>query len=315
MSNIVPFSSTGELPAAITNRKRTLDVNKDIVTTAPFPTLSIEGKMFAISQDSERKVLTKPDDPEEILQSVNVAVLRINMHSKAYYLKAYKPGGDEGQRPDCYSLDGKEPSPNSPHIQAARCAVCPHNAYGSRVSEDFESKGKACSDKPRMAVADPNNLDKPMLLRVPPASIKPLKEALKMVKQRSIQYNETVFRIGFDKEAASPKLTFKPVGILDDASYEKAAGMFDSDIIRAITGMDDFESPPAPPLEKPEDDSADELDAALKERAAAKAEPKLEPKKAAKPEPKKAAKAEAKEAESTDAMLGELDDLLGGLDN
>jgi hypothetical protein len=150
--------------------------------------------VFTLVQDNERKVLTRPDDPEEVVQAINVAALRINMHAKTYYAKRFTEDESEGQRPDCYSMDGITPAANAPNKQAAKCALCPHNVWGSRVSEDNTGKGKACADNARIAVADPAHLDKPMLLRVPPASLRPLKDALKMVKQRGIQYNEVIFR-------------------------------------------------------------------------------------------------------------------------
>ena len=59
MSNIVPFAADGALPAAILNRTRLIDVNKDIVTAAQFPTLSIKGKVWTLVQDGARAVLAQ----------------------------------------------------------------------------------------------------------------------------------------------------------------------------------------------------------------------------------------------------------------
>lgn len=269
MSSIIPFQD-GNLPSTIVTRKRTLQVNKDIALAAQFPTLSIEGKQFTMVQDNERKVLMKPDAPDETVQSLSMAVLRINMGAKAFYAKGYVQGNSEGARPDCSSMDGVSPLAGSPNKQADKCALCPQNQWGSRVSEDNTGKGKACSDKPRVAVADPRFLDKPLLLRVPPASIKALKDDfIKFVSKRGLEYNEAVVRIGFDRESPSPKLTFKPVGVLDDASYEKAVELYDSDIVRAICGVDEAaanaelaSAPAAKPVE------ADELDAAMQAREA-----------------------------------------------
>jgi hypothetical protein len=328
MSNLVPFSDAG-LPSAIVNRKRTLDVNKDIVTAAPYANLSIKGKVWTLVKDSERKIITKPDDPDETVQSLNLGFLRINMHSKTFYKKKFTEEDSEGQRPDCYSMDGVVPSANAPDAQAKKCAICPHNQWGSRVSEDNTGKGKACADHARIAVVDPTKIDKPLLLRVPPASLKPLKDALKMVKTRQLQYNEVVFRVGFDMEAASPKLTFKPVGVLDDASYEKACGMFEDEIVRAIVGADDDGAVAAPAPEQA-DDGADELDAALAAKNAVKAEappapppapkPAAKPKKAEAPPPApppapKPAPAPAPVASDGDDLLGDIDSLLSQIDD
>lgn len=341
MSNLVPFNAEGALPSTIINRQRLIDVNKDIVTTAPFPSLSIKGKVFTLVQDNEKKVLTKPDDPDEVLQSVTLVPLRINMKAKTYYSKQFKEGESDGVRPDCYSFDGVAPSATSPKKQAEKCALCPHNVWGSRVSEDGTGSGKACSDHARVAIAAPDKLDKPFLLRVPPKSLRPLKDALKLVKQKGIQYNEVILKVGFVAAEASPVLTFKPAAVLDDATYAKACELFDSEVVRAIVGADEdaaaaAHAAPAPAVE------ADELDAALAARdatrkaaaaaPAAKAAPAVTadeldeavaapaPAPVPAPAPAKAAKskaaapAPAAAAPAEGGLMGELDDLLGGFD-
>jgi hypothetical protein len=348
MSNIVPFKEG--LPSTIVNRKRLIDVNKDVVFAAQFPTLSIKGKVFTLVQNNEKKVMTKPDDPDEVVQAINMAFLRINMNAKNYYSKRFSEDDSEGVRPDCYSMDGVKPADHSPNKQAEKCAICPHNQWGSRISDDGEGKGKACADHARVAIADPGNLDKPILLRVPPASLKPLKDALKQVKARQLQYNEVVFRVGFDREAASPKLTVKPVGVLGDEAYNQACEQFESEIVRSIVGLDDngaasAAAAPAPAVEP------DELDAALAARdATRKAAAKPAPAPAPKPTPKvsedelddvieapapapKASKttkamkqpvedatpAPAPKAAATvsdsDDLLGDLNDILGSIDD
>lgn len=274
MSAIVPFGQNARLPAYVTNKKVLIDVNKDVVTTAPYPTLSIKGKVFTLVQDNERRVMTRPDDPEEVLQSINVALVRLNMNHKVFYARRYAEGESDGQRPTCYSNDGIAPSAEAAEPQAKKCALCPHNQFGSRVNDDGTAgKGKACADQPRLAVADPEHLDRPFLLRVPPASIKNLKEALKLCKARDLQYNMVVFRIGFVAEAAAPQLSFRPVGLLSDEAYEMSASKFDDEIVRAIVGLDESGAGGPAAAAAPSDD-APELDAALAARAAQPAKTK-----------------------------------------
>jgi hypothetical protein len=321
MSSLVPFTEAA-LPSTILGRKKLLDVNKDIVTVAAFPNLSIKGKVFTLVQNNERRVLMKPDEPDEVMQSLKVAFLRINMASKTYYKKKYSEEDSEFARPDCSSMDGIAPDAGVPEPQSKKCAICPHNQWGSRVSEDNTGKGKACSDHARIAIADPRSLDKPMLLRVPPASLKPLREdALKKVKARQLQYNEVVFQIGFDREAPAPKLTFKPIGVMDDVMYAAACDQFETDIVRAIVGLDG-----TPMMDAPVE-SADELDAAVAARevtrkAAAKpvvddvvdVEPVAPPPKP-KAEPVKAKPKAAAKPVVSDDLLGDLDAILGGSDD
>lgn len=335
MSNIIPFGEGAQLPAYLKNREALATVNNDVVTAAAYPTLSIKGKVFTVKRDGERKVLMNPRDPESTAQYIETAILRVNMHNRVFYAARFDDSTSEGAVPDCYSLDGKVPAASAPNKQCSNCAACPHSVWGSRVKEDGSSdgKGRACSDQPRLAIAPPDALDQAMLLRVPPASISGLKDAIKLAKQRNIPYNALVYRISFDTAAASPKLVFKPIGLLDDAGYAKVQAEYDGELVRAITGLDDVgQAAPAPaPAAGPI--SSDELDAAIAARqvaqkAAAGAKAAAKPaatvtedelNRVAPPAPKpapapapKAAPAPAPAA--APAAEGSLDDLLGGLD-
>lgn len=351
---LVPFESQANLPAYLTEATNLADINKEVVRAAAFPVMSIKGMKFTHIQDGVKKVLTKPDDPDEVAQSIGVVFLRANMHAKTYYAKKYSEGDSDGARPDCYSYDGETPSPNALEPQSKKCAICPHNQWGARVSDDGEAKGKACQDNARLAISTPDNMN-PTLLRVPPASLKGLREMLKVVASRKVPYNAVVVKIGFDREAPSPKLTFKPVGLMDDAGYGQIKALYDSEVVRAIVGLDDVAGaePVEPKASTPKID-ADELDAALQARHAAnkakgagsfkqaqeaKAQAKQEvedelddvlatPKKAElKPEPKAkpAPKAEVedddtpapapKKSGGASDILSDLDDLLGTKDD
>ena len=264
--NLVPFESQANLPAYLTQDDAAL-INKEVVTAAAFPVMSIKGMKFTVVDNGVRTVLTKPDDPDEVAQSLGVVVLRANMHAKTFYAKKYTEGDSDGARPDCYSYDGVAPSANSQHPQAKKCAVCPHNQWGARVSETGEAKGKACQDNARLAITAPDTM-RPMLLRVPPASLKGLKEALKVIASRKVPYNGVVLKVGFDREAPSPKLTFKPVGLMDDAGYRQVKALYEDDTVRAIVGLDDLAPEPVEPKQSVVE--ADELDAALAARDAIK---------------------------------------------
>ena len=325
---LVPFENQSALPAYLTSSPSLLDINKEVVRATGFPVMSIKGKVFTMVQDGSRTVLTKPDDPEEVAQSIGVVFLRANMHTKVYYNKKYSEGESDGARPDCYSYDGQAPSPNAQTPQSKKCAVCPHNQWGARVGADGEAKGKACQDNARIAISTPDNMN-PTLLRVPPASLKALKEMLRTVASRKVPYNAVVVKIGFDREAPSPKLTFKPVGLMDDTGYAQVSGLYDDELVRAIVGVDDL-------VYAPRTDPADELDAALAERANAKGLPTptasaaddeeappppapAKPVKAAKtapaPAPAAPAPVAAKAEAASASLLADLDALLGNKDD
>ena len=262
--NIIPFDGASKLPAYLANRaERTTKLNKDIVGSGPsFPVLSIKGKVFTLVKGTEKKVLTRDDDPDEVLQSINLTVVRANTKSRVFYAKAYTEGESDGAKPTCFSTDGVEPDAASAEKQSKKCAVCPQNVWGVR-----DGKGTACTQNTRLAVIDPVNQSEPFLLRVPPASRKGFADAVRQAETRGLDYNMLVMKVGFDKEAPSPKLTFRPVGLLDDASFAKVEALYEDDIVKEIVGVHE-----AAKAEETADSDLSDLDAAIAaKKAVAKA--------------------------------------------
>jgi len=299
--NIIPFDGAKGLPAYL----KKVDVsalNADLTSHAGggFPVISIKGKVFAVVRDGEREVLRNPKDPESAATSLNVVLLKANKGtSKVFYIKGYDPKESENQKPDCYSQDGVAPAADAKAPQAKKCATCPHNQWGSRITEKGASKGKACSDTVRMAVAPAGQLNDPMLLRVPPASIKGLGEYGQMLAKRGVGYNMVVTKVAFDMDAESPKLTFTPVGLLDDDGFNEVQEALNSDIVSNILGAslatvaaaveaapaaeaEEVEAPKAKPaVSKAKVVTDDEVETAVAAAEAPKA--KAAPKPAAKP--------------------------------
>lgn len=238
MSNIIAFESKA-LPAYLAN----VDVstlNNDLTSHAGsgFPIISIKGKVFTVVRDGERNILTKDVDGEKIpAPSIDVVLLKANKNtSKVFYIKGYQEGV-ENVKPDCFSNDGTHPDSSIEAPQAKSCATCPHNEWGSKIGDNGATKGKACQDAVRMAIATADQLNDPYLIRVPPASIRALGEYGAMLKKRGVGYNAVVTKIGFDMESPSPKLTFKPVGFLDEAGYHAAQETAAGDVVKNILGQ------------------------------------------------------------------------------
>jgi hypothetical protein len=235
--NIIPFDSNKNLPAFLKN----VDIaalNADLTSHAGagFPVISLKGKTFSVVRDGEREIQMNPKDPESAATSLNVVLLKANKNtSKVFYLKGYDKDS-EGQKPDCYSADGVIPAADSQNKQSTKCVTCAHNQWGSRISEKGATKGKACNDTVRMAVAPNGQINDPMLLRVPPASIKALGEYGKMLAKRGVGYSMVVTKVGFDLEAESPKLIFSAVGLLDDQGFAEVQDIVNSDIVSNILG-------------------------------------------------------------------------------
>lgn len=288
MSNIIPFDS-GNLPAYLREAKAA-DLNTDLTAHAGtgFPIMSIKGKNFTVVRDGERTTLTKEVDGERIaVPSIEVVLVKANKgNSKVFYAKGYQEGS-EATKPDCFSNTGDRPDPSVAQPQSKSCATCPHNQWGSKVG-DNGSKGKACQDSVRMAIATPDLINDPYLLRVPPASIKSLGEYGKMLAKRGVGYNMVVTRIGFDMESPTPKLTFKPTGLLSDAGYAQVKEVMASDVVTSILGSEGImagaesaasEDEPLPTVDvKKAEPVAEKPKAAAKPKAEPKPEPKAEPK-------------------------------------
>src|SRR5580698_6283874 len=130
------------------------------------PTISLKDDRFSFVDTAGERTA------HEAL-ALKVIVIGVNKHgpSKVYWGRSYDPKAAENERPQCWSDNGIGPSNESLTPQAETCAVCPHNAWGSAVSQMTGKGIKACSDRKKLAVIVPeHNSDTVYLLNVPPAS-------------------------------------------------------------------------------------------------------------------------------------------------
>lgn len=235
MNSIVPFESAAQLPAYLQNTA--VEANADLLAhaSASYPVMSIKGKIFTLVRGDEKQVVPNPKDPESPAHSITVAVAKVSPHtSKSFYLTAFKEG-EENVKPACFSNDGVKPDVSSEHPQCATCAACKWNVFGTARGENGKpGKGKACSDFVRMAILDLTALHDPILLRVPPASIKAVGEFGRMLAKRKVPYQAVATQVSFVMEEATPRLQFKPVGYLDEASYREVMEESKSDTVEAI---------------------------------------------------------------------------------
>jgi hypothetical protein len=246
MSNIIPFES-GNLPAYF-KEVDVASLNTDLTNHSGggFPIISIKGKIFTVVRDGVRTVLPNPKDPDSPATAIDVVVVKANKGtSKVFYAGGYSEGGDQ-KKPDCFSNTGDRPDPSVKSPQSKSCATCTHNQWGSRTGENG-GKGKSCQDSVRIAIAAPGMLNDPMLLRVPPASIRALGEFGQACAKRGLPYNAVVTKLGFDMESPTPKLVFRPVGMLDDKGFAQVQDVANSDTVTSILGkVGSAEALPAP---------------------------------------------------------------------
>lgn len=327
MSNLIPFDSA-KLPASIA---KAFSISFDDFSTGQtggFPVISIKGKVFHIKRGDEKTLVTKPDSDGEPAASLEVIVLKTHPGvAKTYYSKGFSEGSVE--KPDCYSNDGTAPAADAQSPQAKKCAACPHNRWGSKITDDGK-KGKSCADVKRLAVAPAGQINDPMLLRVPAASLKTWDQYVDLLKKRGVPPPAVVTKVGFDYTVAHPALTFKPIGFIDEAMAVEMKEVLDTDAVQNIIGgapsaaevdNGEAETPkaaakpapveeetPAPAPKKSAKQAAvvDEAEAAPKAKVKVEAEAEEE---APAPAPKKVAKV----VEVDDDITAGLDDMLNDL--
>jgi hypothetical protein len=175
-----------------------------------FSVVSIRGKAWRIKYQGEERVLMR-DDGDGPRSSMEVVLIKAsNNIAKIFYEHGYEEGSSSP--PDCWSTDGQKPDAAAPKKQCATCAGCPHNAFGSAPN----GKGKACQDSKRVAIVPAANVDNdvfggPMLLRVPPASLKELRSYADKLNALGYDYWTVVTRLSLDVDTEYPRIIFNAV--------------------------------------------------------------------------------------------------------
>jgi hypothetical protein len=307
MSTSIVEISSAKIPSYLSKVLATVtSTNTDLTQNvgAGFPVLSIKGKVFTLVKSQERTVICRPDDPEEAAVSLEVVLLKANPHlSKVWYAKEFEDG--EMGKPDCFSDDGTLPDASATSPQCKTCAACPKNVFGSARN----GKGKACQDARRVAIAGAGQINEPMLLRVPPASLKPLSEYGKTLNHRGVPYNAVVTELRFEREEATPKLKFKAVRFLTEAEYTQVMEVMDDVALDDILACDPPNAEQNPLGVMPA--------AALGKVNNSTFEQVMTPAPEAKPVPAPEAKSvpQPAPAEEPGAVVDDLDVLLAGLDD
>lgn len=234
MSNTLTiFENNANVPAFM----REDNTNNDLLKHASegFVSMSIKGKIFTLVKGGDRKIVPNPRDPESPATFIDVIMLKVSPNtSKSYYETGFNENAED-QRPTCFSNDGITPDASVEHPQCKTCAACKWNAWGSaRGTGDGSRKGKACSDYIRTAIADPTNLEEPIMLRIPPASIRAVGDYGKLLARHKAPYQGVVTRIAFDPKEATPRLMFKPMSFVSEAEYRKIKEVAESERVKTM---------------------------------------------------------------------------------
>jgi len=296
-------------------------------TASGFPVLSTKSKVWSIKRGDSTEVITREnsDGEQEEARSISVVILRSNKGvARTYYKTKYVEGSDEA--PSCYSNDGVRPSMEAEDRQAKSCAACPHSKWGSVITESGK-KGKACSEVKRLAVAPAGQLNDPMLLRIPPTSLKSWDQYVMSLAKRGLNPTHMITKVGFDSSVSHQLLTWKPMNFVNEEMVTEINETAEMAVIEQIIGVENetadqaaasddaaaAEPPAKTPAKrsakKPADDGSDEDDAPppAKKAPAKKAPAKKAPAKKPAPEPDSDEDASADESDDSDDDIPELD--------
>jgi len=205
-------------------------------------------------------------------RAMNVVIVAASPKvSRTWYAKSYTEGGDV-TAPDCWSADGEVPDPTATAPQSKRCLDCPQNAKGSGQGDS-----RACRFSQRLAVVLANDLQGDVFqLTLPAASIFgagepgkwPLQTYAKMIGSKGVPITAVVTEMRFDTSSATPKLTFKPIKVLNPDEHNMVIEQGKSDaaqraITMTVSQADNVKEPQAPKLEaaKPAKAEAVEVEA------------------------------------------------------
>jgi hypothetical protein len=290
------LASTGKLPAHLRNFGGA-DDDWESGAAAGFPVLSIKGKVFHVSRGDDHELVLDPNTGEQAT-GINIVVLKTHKGvAKTYYAKSYEEGDSEA--PTCYSLDGLAPAEDADDRQAKKCAICKHNQFGSRIT-DSGGKGKACNDQKRLAVAAVGQLNEPMLLRLPPMTLKTWDTYVRLIASKGLRPNSVITRLSFNPSVAYPQLEFKAADFVSEDMIPALEEAIINPVLDSIVGgvAHDTKGGESVPIVDDEDDEDDEDDA-----------PPPPPKKKAAPKKKAKPAPEPEIDEDDDEEADDLDDL------
>ncbi len=233
------------LPAHLQAPSEALEGNKEFSggVHSGFPIISYRGRTWRVRQGGEEQVYLNDDG--DAVQSVELVLIQSSEFlAKTYYKGKYAEG--DTTKPDCWSGSGIKPDTDVPNPVNAACQSCPMNVWGSKTTDEGK-KTRACQDVRRCVVVFLHELEafdrgeKPvddipvMLLRIPPASLNPLKEyAIVKLEPKGLAPYMLSTKVGFDIEVSYPKLSFKASRFLNANEFGAVEGLRDSAAVKRI---------------------------------------------------------------------------------
>ena len=225
----------------ISNKFAHLDPKKGLgagVVAGGFPVLSYKQKNWSLKYQGNRYTFTRPDDGTALSYIDVIIVACPDYISKTYYPNAYSENSTDP--PVCSSVKGDKPDPGVPEPQSKSCPSCRH--YGWTMLANGR-RSKPCQDSQRMAVllmpaVTKRMLGSPLLepvyLKIPPASLGPLKSYGEALQHESIPFPSIVTRIAFTPDDWS--MVFTTTQALSDREADMVLPLIEDPRTKRITG-------------------------------------------------------------------------------
>ena len=187
--------------------------------------ISVKGGKFKVDG-----VKIGKDGRGEEFSAIILKEIPVNTFNKT----AYKEG--ETSVPECWSLGGYKPAPGCEEPQAATCASCPQNRFGSAVDKNTgeAGKGKACSNSRRL-ILKIDGYDMPVLLQIPPTSRKNLDSYLKQLSagEQKVPMFALHTHFQMSEDFDYPVVEMSREGFLTAEQYQEIKEFRQSDIVTA----------------------------------------------------------------------------------
>ena len=235
MSNVALFNPS-QAPAFAKNRKELSPIAKALAggsVGGGGKRISIKGGVFRLI-DGGKEIAAIEDRYLDV-----VVVNAAPDVSRVFYAGSYDKDA-AASAPDCWSQDGKLPSPDASNPQSTKCDGCPKNIAGSG-----QGNSRACRYQQRVAVVLANDMEGAVMqLTLPATSIfgkeegdnRPLQAYARDLAAQNIDPSEVITRMKFDTKSESPKLHFKAMRWLTDDEFPTIQQQGKTDAaIKAIT--------------------------------------------------------------------------------
>jgi hypothetical protein len=246
-----------------------------------------ESKRISIKGGVWRMMVNGKEVAQNEDRTMNVVIAAASPKvSRTFYMKQYSEGGDV-VTPDCWSSDGEVPDSKAKNPQSKRCIDCPQNEKGSGQGDS-----RACRFSQRLAVVLANDVRGDLYqLTLPATSIFgsgepgkwPLQTYAKMLGGKGVPVTAVVTEMKFDTNSATPKITFRPVRVLEPNEHEAVIEQGKSvaaqrAITMTVAEMDGakVEAPVAPKLEAKKTVEKIEVEEVVEEAAPTKRSSKKE---------------------------------------